>query len=281
MKNKLKIALTAGLILMAAIALITYLKGRNQLPAESVYVSGIVEATEVRLSFQVAGIIEEILTDEGKWVNKGEVVARIDTEELLKIKAQAQAALKEAELQHQRLKEDLERAENLYAAGAVPAYKRDAVKTDFDVAKSKIENLRASLDLTELRLGYAQLASPIDGFVLVKSAEPGEYAHIGSSVLTIADIRDAWLTGYINETDLGKVKLNQEVDIRIDTFPDKVYKGRISFISQEAEFTPKHIQTKEERIKLVYRIKITVDNSNMDLKPGMPADAYIITKESP
>ena len=97
----------------------------------------------------------------------------------------------------------------------------------------------------------------------------------GSTVFTVADLNDIWLTAYINETDLGKVKLNQEADVKTDTYPDKVYKGRISFISQEAEFTPKQIQTHEERVKLVYRIKIDISNPNFELKPGMPADGYI------
>ena len=88
-------------------------------------------------------------------------------------------------------------------------------------------------------------------------------------------MNDIWLTAYITESDLGRVKLNQEVDIKTDSFPDKIYKGRISFISQESEFTPKYIQTPEERVKLVYRIKIDVNNPNFELKPGMPADGYI------
>jgi HlyD family secretion protein len=83
------------------------------------------------------------------------------------------------------------------------------------------------------------------------------------------------VTGYINETDLARVKLNQEADVETDTYRGKKYKGRVSFISSEAEFTPKTIQTTEERVKLVYRIKVKVDNSSLELKPGMPADAYI------
>jgi HlyD family secretion protein len=98
----------------------------------------------------------------------------------------------------------------------------------------------------------------------------------GFTVFTVADLKNIWLTAYINETDLGRVKLNQQAEIKTDTYPGKAYRGRVSFISQEAEFTPKQIQTNEERVKLVYRIKIMVDNSNQELKPGMPADGYII-----
>jgi len=85
-----------------------------------------------------------------------------------------------------------------------------------------------------------------------------------------------WLRAYIEETDLGLVKLGCQVNIRSDTYPDKVYPGRVSFISSQAEFTPKSIQTKKERVKLVYRIKIDIPNPNIELKPGMPADAEIL-----
>jgi len=111
--------------------------------------------------------------------------------------------------------------------------------------------------------------------VLVKSAEAGEVVAPGSPVFTTADMRDIWLTAYIDETFLGKVKLGQEAYVKTDSYSDKEYPGYLSFIAQEAEFTPKHIQTTEERVKLVYRIKIKLDNSSLDLKPGMPGDGYI------
>ena len=110
---------------------------------------------------------------------------------------------------------------------------------------------------------------------MTKSAEADEVVQAGQTIFTIADLHNIWLTAYINETDLAKVKLNQEVEVKVDSYPGKTYQGRISFISQEAEFTPKQIQTTEERTKLVYRIKVMIDNSHLELKPGMPADGYI------
>jgi HlyD family secretion protein len=98
----------------------------------------------------------------------------------------------------------------------------------------------------------------------------------GTPVFTAVDLHNVWVTAYINEKDLGRVKLNQEAYITTDTYPGKRYKGRVSFISSEAEFTPKFIQTQEERVKLVYRIKVRADNESLELKPGMPADAFII-----
>lgn len=280
-KTKLKTILIIIMIIAVVIVLFklaTYIQNKNKNSNNTVFVSGNIEATEVRVSFQVAGKIKELLADEGKIVHKGAVLARLDTDELVKLKVQAEAALKEAEFNHAQLKEDYERAENLFNAGVIPAQKRDAAKTNTDMAKAKLHTLKANLDLAGIRLSYADLISPMDGFVLVKSAEIGEIIQVGAPVFTLADLQNIWLTAYINETDLGRVKLNQEVRIKIDTYPDKTYSGRISFISQETEFTPKQIQTKEERIKLVYRIKISIHNANMELKPGMPADAYIDVK---
>ncbi len=84
-----------------------------------------------------------------------------------------------------------------------------------------------------------------------------------------------WMRGYINERDLGRVKIGSRVNVTTDSFPDKIYDGRVSFVSSEAEFTPKQIQTEEERVKLVYRIKVEVDNPNQELKLNMPADGEI------
>jgi HlyD family secretion protein len=118
--------------------------------------------------------------------------------------------------------------------------------------------------------------------VLVKSSEVGEVVNPGTSVLTLADIENVWLKAYIPETELGKIKWGQEVMVTTDLRPEKVYKGRISFISSQAEFTPKQIQTEKERVTLVYRIKVDIPNPDRELKPGMPADGKILlTSSSP
>lgn len=272
-----KIRVLIIIILAAIISTMSYfyVQHNNENKIKAIKVSGNIEATDVRLSFRVAGQIQELLTDEGNIVKTGDIVARLNTDELSKIRAEALASLKAADFQYRLDSDDYIRAENLFTAGSISAQKRDAAKTKVDASLANVEALRASLELANTRLGFADLVSTLNGFVLVKSAESGEVVQAGAPVFTVADLNDIWVTAYINETDLGKVKLNQQVDVKTDTYPDKIYKGRISFISQEAEFTPKHIQTTEERVKLVYRIKVKVDNSNLELKPGMPADAYI------
>ncbi len=276
MKKQIKIimpVLVLGIIIGFSIR---YIQQKNNRNHKAIKVSGNIEATDVRLAFRIQGKIKELLTDEGKIVKAQDVVARLETDEFSKIKIEAEASLKAAEFIYERAKDDYERLENLFEAGAVSAQKRDAAKTSADSAKANADALNASLELAGTRLSFAELTSPIEGVILTKSAEAGEVVQAGATIFTVADLRDIWLTAYINETDLGRVKLNQPAEVKIDTYPDKVYKGQISFISQESEFTPKQIQTNEERVKLVYRIKIKVDNANMELKPGMPADGYII-----
>ena len=124
-------------------------------------------------------------------------------------------------------------------------------------------------------MSYATVVSPLTGVVLSKNIEPGEYVAPGTAVVTVGDLVNVWLRAYIDETDLGRVKVGQRAWVTTDTYPGKIYEGRVSFISSEAEFTPKNVQTQKERVKLVYRIKIDITNPNMELKPGMPADAVI------
>ena len=97
----------------------------------------------------------------------------------------------------------------------------------------------------------------------------------GTPIVTLGDLDHLWVRVYVPETDLGKVHWGQTVDVHTDSFPDKIYPGRVSFISSEAEFTPKSVQTEKERVTLVYRVKVDLDNTRQELKPGMPADVDI------
>ena len=153
------------------------------------------------------------------------------------------------------------------------------LRQDLEVQKAQIKEAEASLEVAKRQLEYSEVFAPVSGVVLVKSAEEGEYALPGATVVTIADLDHPWLKAYVDETDLGRVKLGQKVRIRTDTFPDKVYEGKVAFISSEAEFTPKQVQTQKERVKLVYQIKVDVENPKGELKPGMPADGEILISE--
>ena len=148
-------------------------------------------------------------------------------------------------------------------------------REDIATAKAQTDQARAALDLARTRLGYAKLSSPVDGVVLVREGEPGEVLAVGAPVLTLGDLAGVWLEVYLPETYLAAVRLNQPAEVITDTWPDKRFRGRIAYISAKAEFTPKTVETPKERVTLVYRTKVRVENPNGELKPGMPGVAII------
>ncbi|MBL7155624.1 MAG: efflux RND transporter periplasmic adaptor subunit [Candidatus Omnitrophica bacterium] len=239
-------------------------------------VSGVIEGDDVRVSFRVEGRMDELLTDEGCLLEVGQIVARLNKDDLTEKRNEALAALVRAERQLELDQLDYVRAENLFEQGAISEQDRDVAKTKAGTTSATLDKARASLGLAETTLGWADLTSPLNGYVIVKSSLPGEVVQLGQPVVTVVDLSNIWVTAYINESDLGKVKYNQKAFVKTDSYPFKKYDGWVSFISQQAEFTPKYIQTTEERVKYVYRVKVRVDNSSLDLKPGMPADGYII-----
>jgi HlyD family secretion protein len=144
-------------------------------------------------------------------------------------------------------------------------------------ARERLERAKWELARIKLDIDHSVLTTPVTGVVLVKSNEPGEVVLPGATVATVAEIDEVWLKGYVGESDLGRIKLGQSAEITTDTFPGKIYAGIVTFISARAEFTPKNVQTKEERVKQVYRVKITIPNLDQELKIGMPAEGHIVT----
>ena len=213
----------------------------------------------------------------------------------------AQQAILDAQADLEQKKRDYARYQALYEKDEIPAQTRDQAATnvtraqatydraqliynelaegtrkeELAVQRANVHQADQNLHLSSIRLAYTVLRAPFDGVVLVRQAELGEVVLPGTAIVTLADLNHLWVRVYVPETDLGKVHWGQAVDVRTDTYPDKIYRGRISFISSEAEFTPKSVQTEKERVTLVYRVKVDVENPNRELKPGMPADAYI------
>ncbi len=378
------------LIILAAAAAVYAYWGFGKKPGDRILVSGNIELNEVNIAFKTGGKLVERDADEGDPVKKGQVLARLDRDQLLAQREAQNAALQSAqaqlaqaqtavdwqkatltadleqrradlaatearlqELQHgsrpqelqdaraaveaaqsefDRAQRDWDRAQTLHknddistsqydqyrsrwqssdaalkqakerlalveagprsevveAQSAQVQRARASIKVgeanslelkrreqEIATRRAEIERAKATLALIDSQLADTVAASPVDGVVLVKAADPGEVLAAGSTVLTVGDIDHPWLRGYVNETDLGKVKIGSRVRVTTDSYPGKVYNGRISFISSEAEFTPKQIQTEQERVKLVYRVKIEVENPNRELKSNMPADAEI------
>ena len=175
----------------------------------------------------------------------------------------AEALLKRAQATVERAKERLAQLEE------------GTRKEEIAIARANLAQAHEAVEMSQIRLGFTELRAPASGVILVRQAELGEVVGAGTPVVTLADLDHVWLRAYVGETDLGRIRHGQEVTVRTDSFPDKTYRGRITFISSKAEFTPKTIETNKERVTLVYRIKVDLENPNHELKPGMPADAWI------
>lgn len=143
------------------------------------------------------------------------------------------------------------------------------------LAAATVDDAAATLQMARIVLGYTVLTAPFTGVILVRQAELGESVVPGTPVVTLADIDHVWLRAYVNETDISRVRFGEAVDVTTDSYPGRHYRGRISFISSQAEFTPKSVETHAERVTLVYRIRIDIDNPTHELVPGLPGDAHI------
>lgn len=317
MRYRLHILIAGALVALAAAA-VFFVRARYRPPADTLLVTGNIEAHESLLSFkQIQSRITELPFEEGQWVEKGTQLARADDDDYrqqvtldesqLSARQQelasaeqnliaARQTLLAAEADAQQKRTDYKRYELLWQQQVIARETRDQSLTAAKQADAVLQrdralvgvaqrnvavaqaNARAAADalrLTRITLGYTVLRAPFSGVILVRNAELGEAVQPGTPIVTLADLDHVWLRAYLNETDLGKAVWGQPAIVTTDTWPGKRYRGRISFISSEAEFTPKSVETHAERVTLVYRIKIDVENPQHELKPGMPADALI------
>jgi HlyD family secretion protein len=216
----------------------------------------------------------------------------------------AREALKSADQKLADAQRDYERARRLFQGGAISQEAHDKARLAFDVATSQrnqaqtaveqaersprpqrvtmqravIAQAEAALRQADAALKNAAIKAPFAGVVAVRDREPGETVAAGAPVLTIVDLTDRWIRIYIREDQIGAVRIGQLATIKSDTYPEKTYAGTVSFIASQAEFTPRNVQTAEERVKLVYAVKVRITgDATIDLKPGMPADVQLVT----
>uniref|UniRef100_A0A7V2ZLV9 HlyD family efflux transporter periplasmic adaptor subunit n=1 Tax=Ignavibacterium album TaxID=591197 RepID=A0A7V2ZLV9_9BACT len=214
---------------------------------------------------------------------------------------QAEQLLRQSEVNLQTAQNDKVRFENLYQTKSISKKQYEDAMAKYEVAlaqynsakenyskiknisrpeelkqvKANVERLKANVDLIKKNLNDCYVISPINGIVVKRFIEIGETVTNLSSLIKISDLSQVELMVYVNEKDLPKIKLGQLVEVTVDAFPTKKFDGKIIYISPEAEFTPKNIQTKEERTKLVFAVKVKIDNPDYELKAGIPADAVI------
>jgi len=215
---------------------------------------------------------------------------------------QAEDNLKQAQVSFDLAEQDKDRMDNLFKSLSITKKQHDDATANYEITRARLnsakENLEkvknlarpeelkqaeanlnksiANVNLLQKNLNDCFVTSPSSGFITKKFIEVGETAGILSSLFQVADLTSVELAIYVSATELGKVKLGQKAEIKVDTYPDKSFDGTVIYISPQAEFTPKNIQTKDERTKLVFRVKIKINNPNFELKDGMPADAEII-----
>ena len=272
---KKRIIIIVFIILFVTVGLLVYFGQKNNQQKELSY-SGTIETTQAKLSFQVPGRVAQVNIQEGQSVTKNQTIAELDRAEFASRYDQAKANVTSVQDTLKDAAKNYKRFEELFGKGVVTEKERDSVKLTYEVTKSRLTESESVLNQASIQLGYTKLRSPMDGIVTSRNIEPGETVNAGREVITVSDLSRVDLKIFVDETQIGKVKPNQKVEVKVDTYPDKSYTGYVSFISSEGEFTPKIIQTKKERVKLVYLVKVSIVNPNFELKAGMPADALLL-----
>jgi len=217
----------------------------------------------------------------------------------------AEATLQQARAEQRYAEEEVQRVRSLIAKNLASKEQRDQAQLKLDVAKSAVRRaqqqlqllregprqedidkakaqlaaLRSAQQTAERQQHYTHLVSPVSGSITLRQAEAGEMVGAGQPVFKVAQLTRPWVRAYINETDLARVHLGQMASVTVDGLPDKTFKGKLSFISPKAEFTPKSVETRDLRVDLVYRVKIDLEDPERILKLGMPADVKLDTGE--
>jgi HlyD family secretion protein len=153
--------------------------------------------------------------------------------------------------------------------------RRLARPEEIQAAEARLAQARAAADLLAKTIADSTVLAPAAGTVTHKAVEAGELVAPGATIVTVSALDSVYVMVYLTEQEVGRVRLGDAVEVRIDAFPDRAFSGRITYVSPEAEFTPKNVQTKQDRVKLVFGIKVVIENRDGLLKPGLPADAVI------
>lgn len=247
--------LLAGLIILA----LFFILGREE--TKEIKTSGTLEAREIEVRSKIGGKLERIMVKEGDSVTKEQILGHIDVQALV-------AQRKAANAKYELAVEEMKRIKGLYAKGIVS-------RLEYDRAESALKQAEAEKEVVDVQLKDAVITAPLAGTITAKLVEEGEIISPGTSLLTISDLSNIILKVYLTEKELGKIKLKGPADVSIASYPHEVFNGTITFISPQAEFTPKLIQTKEEQLTQVFEVKIDVPNPEGKLKPGLYAEARI------
>lgn len=275
MKKVMNIVISAVAI-MGLMAVLSLLSGCNLNESnQQIQATGTVEMTETNISSKAGGKIVQIHGEEGQEIKSGDLLLELDHEEL---DAQIRAAKANVELTKANLESantNLQRIRALYNKDLISKSQLDQAVTGAQVSEAQKKQAQANLSLLDIQLQNAKLYAPVPGVISAKMVEQGELISVGSPLYTVLDYSRPWVKIYLPLKDVERVSLNQKAFVILDAYPQKKFHGRVSFISQEAEFTPKDFLSKEERVKQVFAVKIELENKEGLLKAGLPVDVWV------
>ncbi len=242
---------------------------------DEIWATGTVEMTETIVSSKLGGRVTGIFFKEGQTVKLGDRLAELEHDQLdARIRA-AKSGLTASQANLNAARRDLDRLRKLRRDELISQAEYDRAVTGWEVFDAQVKQAEANVNLLETELTDTLIEAPANGIISAKLIEPGEVVIPGAALCTILDPTKPWVKVYLPLIEVEKVSLNQPTIIKLDAFPDLDFKGRIAYISQTAEFTPKDYLSKEERVKQVYEVKVEVDNSSGKLKAGIPAEVRI------
>ena len=303
----LTLAVLLIIVLISSVIWIEYLRNK---PLEGIVSSnGRLEAEEVNISTKYAGRVLEIYVDEGDEVKKGQILAKMNTDSFeaelkearaMRLKAEkdknrALALFEERRSESELAGRNLERNKRLFKKGVISEESMDQSETkaesshalykaadaEVDNAQAAIEAAEARIDRLKVEIDESELVSPVNGRVQYRLAEPEEVLPAGGRVLTVIDLSDVYMTVFLPTLEAGRISIGCDSRILLDALPDKPLPAKVTFVASEAQFTPKEVETKTERQKLSFRIKVNlIEAGDLFIKPGMPGEAFIKINES-
>ena len=269
--------------------------------------NGRLEATEVQIASKTPGRLAEVRVDEGDKVLKGQLLARMDTRtleaqrnqaeaEVLRARENLNAAQANVQLRQSELllaQQELGRSQSLFKHGFVSAQAIDQLQSRMGTGNAAVTAARAQVSAVSAAIGAAQaqvaqltseiddssLRAPIDGVIQLRMAEPGEVLGAGGRVLLLIDPNDQYMNLYLSASVAGRLAVGDEARVLLDALPEKPLPAKISFVAGKSQFTPKEVETRDERQKLVFRVKLrlTQPSAVPQAKPGMPGAGYVRT----
>lgn len=309
MSKRFFLVLVLVALVAAAAGYLWWRDNHDQLPDYIASGNGRIEAEEIQVATKYAGRVAEVLVNEGDMVEAGQVLARMDIGELRSalaaarasiaqaqenvIVARAQIVQRESELRY--AVQELARAQALVAKGHISEQQADQKRTDRDTAKAALEAAEAHLasnqraveaaeaqaELIQTQIDDSTLTAPRAGRVQYRLAEPGEVLASGGRVITLLDLTDVYMTIFLPTAQIGRLLVGSEARIVLDAVPQFVIPAKVSFISAEAQFTPREVETRSEREKLMFRIKVKIDPALLSahiekVRTGLPGEAYVM-----